>query len=98
MLCGLAEFDILMNVTRFQNVGQIMRKAFEEEPKNYQLMHVTSRPDWGKVVRPGRSCFQACRAKRRTRLETPRIHADDALKMRFRVCFEQLHADHEDSI
>lgn len=39
----LAEFDILMNVAGFQNVGQITRKSLEEEGKNYQLMHVTNK-------------------------------------------------------
>jgi isopentenyl diphosphate isomerase/L-lactate dehydrogenase-like FMN-dependent dehydrogenase len=39
----LAEFDILMNVAGFQNVGQITRRALEKEGTDYQLMHVTSK-------------------------------------------------------
>jgi len=34
----LSEFDILMNVAGFQNVGQIDRSALESFPKGYQLM------------------------------------------------------------
>jgi isopentenyl diphosphate isomerase/L-lactate dehydrogenase-like FMN-dependent dehydrogenase len=39
----LAEFDILMNVAGFQNVGQITKEALEQESKDYPLMHVTSK-------------------------------------------------------
>jgi isopentenyl diphosphate isomerase/L-lactate dehydrogenase-like FMN-dependent dehydrogenase len=39
----LADFDILMNVAGFQNIGQITREALEKEPKDYPLMHVTSK-------------------------------------------------------
>jgi isopentenyl diphosphate isomerase/L-lactate dehydrogenase-like FMN-dependent dehydrogenase len=39
----LAEFDILMNVSGFQNIGQIDRSALESGPKDYPLMSVTSK-------------------------------------------------------
>jgi isopentenyl diphosphate isomerase/L-lactate dehydrogenase-like FMN-dependent dehydrogenase len=39
----LAEFDILMNVAGFKNVGEIDRDALESGPKDYPLLPVTSK-------------------------------------------------------
>jgi isopentenyl diphosphate isomerase/L-lactate dehydrogenase-like FMN-dependent dehydrogenase len=39
----LADFDILMNVAGFQNIGQITRETLEKEPKDYPLMHASSK-------------------------------------------------------
>jgi isopentenyl diphosphate isomerase/L-lactate dehydrogenase-like FMN-dependent dehydrogenase len=39
----LADFDILMNVAGFQNIGQITKDALEKEPKDYALPHVVSK-------------------------------------------------------
>lgn len=39
----LAEFDILMNVAGYQNISQITKDALEKEPRDYPLMHVTSK-------------------------------------------------------
>jgi isopentenyl diphosphate isomerase/L-lactate dehydrogenase-like FMN-dependent dehydrogenase len=39
----LADLDILMNVGGFQNIGQITKDTLEREPKDYPLMHVTSK-------------------------------------------------------
>lgn len=39
----LAEFDILMNVAGYQNISQITQDALEKEPRDYPLMHVTSK-------------------------------------------------------
>ncbi|KAF2651358.1 FMN-dependent alpha-hydroxy acid dehydrogenase [Lophiostoma macrostomum CBS 122681] len=39
----LAEFDILLNVAGFKNVGEIDRKALESGPKSYQFMTQTSK-------------------------------------------------------
>jgi isopentenyl diphosphate isomerase/L-lactate dehydrogenase-like FMN-dependent dehydrogenase len=39
----LAEFDILLNVAGFQNVGQINRSTLESGPKDYPLLPVTAK-------------------------------------------------------
>ncbi|KAF2872385.1 FMN-dependent dehydrogenase [Massariosphaeria phaeospora] len=39
----LAEFDILLNVAGFRNVAEITRSALESGPKDYPLLHVTSK-------------------------------------------------------
>jgi isopentenyl diphosphate isomerase/L-lactate dehydrogenase-like FMN-dependent dehydrogenase len=39
----LAEFDILLNVAGFQDVGQIDRSVLESGPKDYPLLPVTAK-------------------------------------------------------
>lgn len=39
----LADFDILLNVAGYKNVGEIDRNALESLPKDYPLLHVTSK-------------------------------------------------------
>lgn len=39
----LAEFDILLNVAGYRNVGEIDRSALESGPRNYTLLPVTSK-------------------------------------------------------
>jgi hypothetical protein len=39
----LPDLDILMNVAGFRNTGQINKDAVEENPKEYPLMHITSK-------------------------------------------------------
>ncbi|CAI6338272.1 unnamed protein product [Periconia digitata] len=39
----LGDFDILLNVAGFKNVGEIDRSALDSLPKDYPLLHVTSK-------------------------------------------------------